>query len=71
MNKKNKGDKRILKNYERVGYIGIIVITLGITFTTSLREYVGSIGIVFIAIGGLFFIFSMNEKKKEDKKNKQ
>jgi hypothetical protein len=46
--------------------MGIIVISMGITFNTSMKDSLGSIGVVFIAIGGLFFIIGMNMKRKED-----
>ena len=52
--------------YRRILYIGMIVIALGIVLTTTLSEKVGSLGIVFIAVGGLFFIIGMLGKKKED-----
>lgn len=52
--------------YRRTLYIGMIMIALGIVFTTTLSEKVGSVGIVFIAIGGLLFIVGMTRKKRED-----
>jgi hypothetical protein len=52
--------------YRRTLYIGMIVIALGIVLTTTLSEKVGSLGIVFIAVGGLFFIIGMLGKKRED-----
>ena len=42
------------------------MIALGIIFSTTLSEKLGSLGIVFIAIGGLLLIASMNRKKKEE-----
>jgi len=54
--------------YRKYIYAGIIVVALGITFSTTLKESVGSLGNIFIAIGGLLFIFGMNEKGKQDEK---
>lgn len=54
--------------YRKYIYAGIIVIALGIAFSTTLKESVGSLGNIFIAIGGLLFIFGMNEKGKQDEK---
>jgi hypothetical protein len=54
--------------YRKFIFAGIIVIAMGIAFSTTLKESVGSLGTVFIAIGGLLFIFGMNEKRKEDEK---
>ena len=60
-----------LEGYKRALFLGAIIIALGITFTTTLKDTVGSLGIVFIAIGGLFFIIGMSKKRKEDEqKNK-
>jgi Sec-independent protein secretion pathway component TatC len=60
-----------LEQYKRFIFIGIMIIALGVTFSTTLKESVGSIGIVFIAVGGLFFIIGMSKKRKEDeRKNK-
>lgn len=56
---------RKTEEYKRFIYIGIIIIALGVTFSTSLKEIAGSLGIVLISIGGLFFIIGMNKKKKE------
>ncbi|WP_242206715.1 hypothetical protein [Aestuariivivens insulae] len=60
-----------LELYKRFIFIGIIVIALGVTFSTTLKESVGSLGTVLIAVGGLFFIIGMSKKRKEDeRKNK-
>lgn len=58
-------------NYRRFIFIGIIIIALGITFTTTLKDTVGLLGTVLVAVGGLFFIIGMSKKRKEDEqKNK-
>lgn len=56
-----------MEGYKRIFFIGLIVIALGVIFSTTLSETLGSLGIVFIAIGGLLFIASMSRKKKEEK----
>ena len=53
-----------LEEYERYIFIAIIIIALGITFTTTAKDTIGAIGTVFIAIGGLLFIIGMNKKRK-------
>ena len=53
-------------NYRRFIFIGIIIIALGITFTTTLKDTVGLLGTVLVAVGGLFFIIGMSKKRKED-----
>jgi Sec-independent protein secretion pathway component TatC len=59
------------ETYRKFIFIGIIIIALGITFTTTFKDTVGSLGIVLIAVGGLFFIIGMSKKRKEDEqKNK-
>jgi len=55
-------------NHRRLLFLGIILIALGVNFNTVLQDSVGSLGTVLIAVGGLFFIVSMNMKKKEDEK---
>ncbi|ODS29701.1 MAG: hypothetical protein SCARUB_05196 [Candidatus Scalindua rubra] len=55
-----------LEPYRKFIFIGIIIIVLGITFSTTMKDTVGSLGIVFIAVGGLFFIIGMSKKRKED-----
>jgi len=37
-----------------------------VVFTTTLKDTSGSLGTVFIAVGGLFFIIAMREKQKND-----
>jgi len=62
---------RNLESYRRFIFIGIIVISLGITFSTTLEDTVGSLGTVFIAVGGLFFIIGMSKKQKEEQQAKE
>lgn len=57
-----------MEGYKRIFLIGLIVIALGVIFSTTLSDKLGSLGIVFIAIGGLLFIASMSRKKKEEDK---
>jgi len=47
-------------------FMGMIIIALGITFSTTLQNAFGPLGTIFIAVGGLFFIFGMSLRKKED-----
>lgn len=48
-------------------YVGIIMIVLGVTFSTALKERVGSLSILFIAVGGLFFIIGMSLRRGSKK----
>lgn len=47
-----------IENYRRKIVMGIILISLGITFTNIFNT---SIGIVFIALGGLFIIIGIRK----------
>lgn len=58
-----------MENYKKYIFVGIIIIALGVTLSTTLKESVGSLGTVMIAVGGLFFIIGMN-KKRQDNENK-
>jgi drug/metabolite transporter superfamily protein YnfA len=49
-------------------YLSSTIIALGVVMTTSLAVTAKPIGLVFIAIGGIFFILSMKKKKEEDKR---
>jgi len=44
---------------------------LGVILSTTLSDKLGSLGIVFIAIGGLLFITSTSRKKKEEDEAKK
>ena len=59
-----------LEGHKRDLFASATIIALGITFTTILKDKVGAIGIVFIAIGGLLFIIGMRKKQKEMKRKK-
>ena len=48
-----------LEKHKRYIFIGMVIISLGITFSTALKDSVGALGTVFLAIGGLFFIIGM------------
>lgn len=54
-----------LERYKRFILLGITIISLGITFSVNMKEELGSLGTVFIAVGGLFFIIGMSMKNKE------
>jgi len=60
-----------MQEYKRIFFIGLVVIALGIVFSTTLSERLGSLGIVFIALGGLLFVASMSRKKKEEDEAKK
>ena len=60
-----------MEGYKRILFIGLIVIALGVIFSTTLSEKVGSLAFVFAAIGGLLFIASMSRKKKEEDEAKK
>ena len=51
--------------------MGIILIALRVVFSTTLSEKAGSLGIVFIATGGLLFIIGMSRKKEENKEKEK
>jgi hypothetical protein len=53
-----------LTTHRRVLFASIIFIALGITLSNVFHDVSSSIGIVFIAVGGLFFIIGIKEKKK-------
>ncbi|KAA3627465.1 MAG: hypothetical protein DWQ02_19680 [Bacteroidetes bacterium] len=55
------------KRFQRIFFIGIILIAIGVSFNTTMRDSLGSIGTVMIALGGLFFIAAMAEKRKMEK----
>lgn len=61
--------KKQIENYRRYIFLGIIIISLGITFNTTLKDTLGSLGTVFIAVGGLFFIIGMSKKRTDDEQN--
>ena len=46
-------------------YFGLIVISLGVIYNTTLTDTVGSIGMIFMALGILFFIVGMRKRKQE------
>lgn len=52
-----------LKQYKRFIFIAIIFVTLGVTFRTTAVN--PGLGVVLIAVGGLFFIIGMNLKKQK------
>jgi Sec-independent protein secretion pathway component TatC len=58
-------------NYRRFIFAGIVIIALGITFSTTLQERTGSLGTVLIAVGGLFFIIGMSKKRKEEEEEEE
>ena len=60
-----------MEGYKRTLFMGIILIALRVVFSTTLSEKAGSLGIVFIATGGLLFIIGMSRKKEENKETEK
>jgi|Deesub1362B_J571_1020462.scaffolds.fasta_scaffold01069_6 hypothetical protein len=58
-----------LKGRKRSLFLSAVLVALGITFTTIMKDSLGLVGIVFIAVGGFFSIVGMSKKRKEDGKN--
>ena len=58
--------KKNLPRYKRTWLAAIIAVSIGIVFSTVLSETSGSAGTVFIAIGGMLMVSSMNMKKREE-----
>jgi len=50
--------------YKRIFFISLVLIVFGVIVQTTLKDVSGPLGIVLIAVGGLFFIISMANKKK-------
>ncbi len=48
-------------------YAAVIVISIGITFNTTMSDSMGGLGTVFIAIGGLLLIAGMSRKRAAEK----
>lgn len=62
---------KILNNWQMRIYGAIIVIALGLVFSATMEEAYKSLGIVFVAIGGLLFFLGMNLKEKTDQGKNQ
>ena len=56
----------MMKKYQRLAFLGIIVTVLGIVFTTTMKDAVGTLGIVFIGVGGFLLIAGMSEKRRSE-----
>ena len=54
------------ERYRKFVFLGIIFIALGVTFSTTMKDRVGSLGSIFIAVGGLFFVIGMSMKRKDN-----
>ena len=59
--------KKKLQRYKIIAFAGIIIIALGVTFSTTMKDSDNSIGTVLIAIGGLFLISGLSQKRKSNK----
>lgn len=59
--------KRI-ENYKRYIFMSILLNALGVTSMVTLKDTLGSLGIVMIAVGGLLLIIGLNMRKKKLRK---
>ncbi len=50
-----------LERYKRTIFFAITLVALGVVLSTTMKT---TFGVVMIAVGGLFFIIGMNEKRK-------
>ena len=53
-----------LERYKQYIFIGITIITMGIIFSTTMKDVLGSLGIVVIAVGGLLLLGWIWKRKK-------
>ncbi|MCF8261282.1 MAG: hypothetical protein K9J12_10945 [Melioribacteraceae bacterium] len=60
-----------MESHKRFLFMGIIIISLGVVFSNSLSDKFGTLGIVFIALGGFLFIVGMQKKRKFEESNKK
>jgi predicted membrane channel-forming protein YqfA (hemolysin III family) len=54
------------EKFKKFVFIGIILISLGVSLSTTIGDKTGSLGTVLVALGGLFFIIGMSLKKKSE-----
>jgi len=59
-----------MKRYKKLILFGIIIIAMGIVFSSTLEDISESLGTVLIAVGGLFLIIGMSKKRTEEEQNK-
>ncbi len=57
--------------YRRIIYLALVLTALGITSSTLLADAARPLGVVLVAVGGLFFIVGMPRKKTADKEEIQ
>lgn len=62
---------KTLNNWQMRIYGATIAIALGLVFSATMGEASKSLGIIFVAIGGLLFISGMNLKEKTDQDKNQ
>ncbi|MBD3383922.1 hypothetical protein GF407_03250 [candidate division KSB1 bacterium] len=60
-----------MENSKKKIYMGIIIIALGIVMTSAMQGIPRPLGLVFIGIGGIFFILGMRQKKKDENSQDQ
>ena len=53
---------------KRAFLFSITLIALGVSFNTTMKDSMGSLGTVFIALGGFFLIVAMSKRQKEKEK---
>ena len=56
-------------DYKRYFSLGIIIVSLGVIFSTVLSTNYRSLGVVFVAIGGFLIIVAMSKKRKIESGN--
>ena len=53
-----------IQHYRTYLFLSIILISIGVTLI-NVPQNTGALGVVFIAIGGLFFMIGMHKKKNQ------
>jgi len=62
--------KKAWNNWQKRVYMGILLTTIGVLFSTIMPNNTESMGAVFIALGGLFLISGMSLKRKAENQEK-
>ena len=57
----------MLKRYKRKMYLGLLIIAIGAVILALTGERTGSLGIIFIAIGGLLTVSALKKRNAKTK----
>ena len=54
-----------MEGSRRIGFVAIVVVALGVTLSTTLKDYAPTLGVILVAVGGFLLVVALSRRRNE------